>query len=120
MAIQTHCYGKQNRQTTRPPTPSNLSETFIRIAVVYIANASPIEKEEIRKIANNLPLKLDDMVKTAYEQFVEEGILIGEIKGKIEGKKEGKIGQVYQNNKSSCQKNNSKSIGLLFYQQQVH
>ncbi len=77
-------------------TPSNLFETFVRIAVVYIANASPIEKEEIRKIANNLPLKLDDMVKTAYEQFVEEGILIGRIKGEKIGEKKKELLTVLQ------------------------
>ncbi|MFK7981767.1 MAG: Rpn family recombination-promoting nuclease/putative transposase [Saprospiraceae bacterium] len=71
-------------------TPNELFETFIRIAVVYIANASPIEKEEIKTITNNLPLKLDDMVKTAYEQFVDEGILIGEKKGEKKGEEKGR------------------------------
>ena len=70
-------------------TPEQLFETFIRIAVVYIANASPIEKEEIKKITNNLPLKLDTMVKTAYEQFVDEGIIIGEKRGMTIGEKKG-------------------------------
>ncbi len=70
-------------------TPEQLFETFIRIAVVYIANASPIEKEEIKRITNNLPLKLDTMVKTAYEQFVDEGIIIGEKRGITIGEKKG-------------------------------
>lgn len=65
----------------RKETPEHLFETFIRIAVVYISNASPIEYKDIQHIANNLPPKLDTMVKTAYEQFVEMGEKKGEKKG---------------------------------------
>lgn len=60
-------------------TPSYLFEIFMKLAVVYISKATPVNKTEFDNIIKSLPPKFGNM--TAYQEIVQTGIEIGEKKG---------------------------------------
>lgn len=73
-----------------------IEDTYYRMAIVYIARAFKIEKQEIKIIIDSIPNKLKDSVMTAYDQIVQEGFEKGIQEG-IQKNKVESIAAVIQN-----------------------